>query len=82
MNARLINLAHRQFSQDRSLLGALVESLTALSSAGGLPAPGAEIFLPRPPEPDQHPGVTPSNPADSSNQQFSTLTRLSQAFTK
>lgn len=47
VHAGLVYLAHRTFPQDRSLLGALVESLTALSSAGGLPAPGAETFLHR-----------------------------------
>ncbi len=47
VHAGLVYLAHRAFPQDRSLLGALVESLTALSASGGLPAPGAETFLPR-----------------------------------
>lgn len=48
-HAGLIYLAHRTFPQDRSLLGALVEALTALSAAGGLPSPGTETFLPRTP---------------------------------
>lgn len=43
----LVYLAHRIFPQDRSLLGAMVESLAALSAAGKLPAPGTETFLPR-----------------------------------
>ncbi|MDQ6848588.1 MAG: hypothetical protein M3070_01095 [Actinomycetota bacterium] len=46
MHASLVLLAHHTFPPDGSLLGALVESLTALSASNGLP-PGAETFLPR-----------------------------------
>lgn len=47
MHAGLVYLTYRTFPQDRALLGALVEALTALSSADGLPGPGSETFLRR-----------------------------------
>lgn len=43
----IVHVTYRAFPQNRSFIGAVVESLTALYAADAVPAPGGETFLRR-----------------------------------